>query len=135
MSIQVLYLLGSLAGVAAMVGLCVLLFGREAAKLDTRLAAARLAQDVAGFRLGASAISSDCRSALLEDARDRTVYLVAARGDGFVTRQISRRSLKKAACDGTSLILRFADFTFPKAVVAFGDAAVARDWLARMEKA
>lgn len=133
MSNQLLYLIASLVGVAAMVGLCVALFGREVAKLDTRLAAARILQDVPGFRLGASALSSDFRSALLEDARDRTVYLVAARGDGFVTRTVSRKSLKAAACEGALLKICFSDFTFPKTVLAFGDEAVARDWLTRME--
>ena len=132
MSNQILYLIASLLGVAAMVGLCALLFGREVAKLDTRSAAARLSQDVPGFRLGASALSSDTRSVLLEDARDRAVYLVTARGGDFVTRPVSRSSLKAAACEGASLDLRFSDFTFPRAIVAFGDEAVARDWLKRV---
>ena len=71
-------------------------------------------------------------AAQVEDARDRAVYLVTARGDGFVTRRVSRASLKAATCDGASLNLRFSDFTFPKAAIAFGDDAVARDWLKRV---
>lgn len=135
MTDQALYLLASLVGVAAMVGLCVALFGREVAKLDTRSAAARLAQDVPGFRLGASALAADTRSAVLEDARDHAVYLVAARGDGFVTRRVSRGTVKAAARDGAALSLRFSDFTFPHAIIAFHDEDVARDWEHRMARA
>ena len=135
MPTQVLYLAASLIGVAAMIGLCVALFGREVAKLDTRSAAARLAQDVPGFRLGASALSADTRSAFLEDARDHAVYLVTARGDGFVTRRIARGSVKAATRDGVSLDLRFSDFTFPRATIAFHDEEVARDWEQRMARA
>lgn len=133
MNTQLLYLAISLAGVAAMVGLCAFLFGREVAKLDTRTAAARLADDVPGFRLGNSALSADCRSGMLENARDGSIWLVTARGDGFVTRRLSRRDVK--ARDGASLNLRFSDFTFPGAVIAFHDEDVARDWEVRMGKA
>jgi hypothetical protein len=132
---QLLYLAISLAGVAAMVGLCAFLFGREVGKLDTRSAAARLGHDVPGFRLGNSALSTDCRSAMLEDARDGMVWLVTARGDGFVTRRLGRTDVKKASRDGAALALRFSDFTFPGAVIAFHDEEVARDWEMRMGRA
>jgi hypothetical protein len=132
---QLLYLAVSLAGVAGMVGLCALLFGRAVATLDTRSAAARLANDVPGFRLGNSALSADCRSAMLEDARNGAVYLVTARGDAFVTRKLGRADVKAASRDGAALALRFSDFTFPTATIAFHDEGIARDWEARMEKA
>lgn len=135
MTNQLLYLAISLAGVAAMVGLCAFLFGREVVKLDTRSAAARLAADVPGFRLGHSALSADTRSAMLEDARDGSVWLVTARGDGFVTRRLSRRDVKAASREGALLNLRFSDFTFPGAAIAFHDEDVARDWEMRMGKA
>lgn len=135
MTDQLLYLAISLAGVAAMVGLCAFLFGREVAKLDTRTAAARVAYDVPGFRLGHSALSADCRSAMLENAHDGSVWLVTARGDGFITRRLSRREVKAASRDGAALHLRFFDFTFPAAMIAFHDEDVARDWQMRMERA
>ena len=135
MTDQLLYLAISLAGVAAMVGLCAFLFGRDVAKLDTRSAAARLAHDVPGFRLGHSALSADTRSAVLENARDGSVWLVTARGDGFVTRRLSRRDVKAASRNGAALDLRFSDFTFPAAMIAFHDEDVARDWQMRMERA
>jgi hypothetical protein len=132
---QLIYLAISLAGVAGMVGLCALLFGREVAKLDTRSAAARLAHDVPGFRLGNSALSADCRSAMLEDARSGVVWLVTARGDGFVTRRLGPADVKTTSRDGAALALRFSDFTFPAATIAFHDESVARDWEARMGRA
>lgn len=131
---QLIYLAISLAGVAGMVGLCALLFGRAVATLDTRSAAARLASDVPGFRPGNSALSADCRSAMLEDARDGAVYLVTARGGAFVTRKLARGNVKTASRDGAALALRFSDFTFPTATIAFHDESVARDWEARMGK-
>jgi hypothetical protein len=43
--------------------------------------------------------------------------------------------VKAASRDGAALALRFTDFTFPAATIAFHDEGVARDWEARMEKA
>jgi hypothetical protein len=133
MTTQVYYLIASLAGIAAMVGLCAFLFGREVAKLDTRSAAARLAWDVPGFRLGHSALSADQRSAVLENANDGSLWLVTARGSDFVTRRLARKDM--TGREGAALALRFSDFTFPRAVIAFHDETVARDWESRMSKA
>jgi hypothetical protein len=135
MTEQLLYLAISLAGVAAMVGLCAFLFGRDVAKLDTRSAAARLAHDVPGFRLGNSALSADTHSAILENARDGSVWLVTARGDGFVTRRLGRADVKAASRDGAALSLHFFDFTFPGTVIAFHDEDIARNWEMRMGRA
>ncbi|HEY2034333.1 MAG TPA: hypothetical protein VGH02_11665, partial [Rhizomicrobium sp.] len=74
-------------------------------------------------------------SAMLEDARDGAVYLVTARGDGFVTRRLSRGDVKTASRTGAALALRFADFTFPAATIAFPDENIAREWETRMGKA
>jgi hypothetical protein len=133
MTTQVYYLIASLAGIAAMVGLCAFLFGRDVVKLDTRSAAARLAWDVPGFRLGHSALSADQRSAVLENANDGSLWLVAARGSDFVTRRLARKDM--TGREGAALALRFSDFTFPRAVIAFHDETVARDWESRMSQA
>jgi hypothetical protein len=130
---QLLYLAASVVGIAAMVGLCAFLFGRDVVKLDTRSAAARLAWDVPGFRLGHSALAADQRSAVLENANDGSLWLVTARGSDFVTRRLSRNDVK--ARDGAALSFRFPDFTFPAAMIAFPDETVARDWELRMSKA
>ncbi len=101
-----------------MVGLCVLLFGRAVTTIDADGAAATLAQDVPGFRAGAVALSTDGHAALVEDARDRSLHLVVARGDGLVTRHLSKSYVKTAMQNGAALNLRLADITFPKAGTA-----------------
>ena len=131
MQAQLIYLAGSLAGVAAICGLCVALFGRGVATLDAKSAEARLRDDVPGFRAGRIALAGDARSALIEDARDGGVYIVLARGDGLVTRRLGRLFLRSAVRDGAALRLKFADFTFPNARIDLGDDAVARDWEVR----
>ena len=132
--ILVLYLVGSLGGIAAMVGLCVLLFGRDTAKIDAASAEDCLRADVPGFRVGAFAVASDARAALIEDARDGTVYLVIARGSGLVTRKLSRDFVRKALRNGAALDLRLADFTFPKARIAFAEEKSAQDWETRFAR-
>jgi hypothetical protein len=132
---QLLYLAGSLAGVAAICGLCVALFGRGVASLDAGSAQARLAQDVAGFRAGRLALAADARSALVEDVRSGAVYLVMVRGDGLVTRSLSGGFVRAAAREGGALRFRFSDFTFPAARIDLGDEAVARDWEVRLGSA
>ena len=128
---QLIYLGGSLAGVAAICGLCVALFGRGVARLDATSAQARLAQDVAGFRAGRSALAADARSALVEDAQDGATYLVMVRGDGLVTRALGHGFVRAAAREGGALRFRFSDFTFPAARIDLGDEAAAREWAAR----
>ena len=102
---------------------------------DAATAEARLQDDVPGFRAGDVALSSDGHAALVEDARDRAVYLVAVRGDKFVTRRIARASLKQAARNGAALDVRFSDFTFPKAAMTFTNEAIARNWETRIAAA
>jgi len=123
-----LYLAGSLTGIALMVGLNVLLFGRKARALDTGALAARLALDHPGFRAGDSVVAGD--AALIENREDGAVWLVRAGGDKFVTRKLER--VKRLSRAGNALDLRFADFTFPKARLSFADEATAQAWEARL---
>ena len=134
MPAQLIYLAGSLAGVAAICGLCVALFGRGVASLDATAAQARLAQDFAGFHPGQCAVAADARSALAEDARDGSLYLVTVRGDGLVTRGLGRDYVRAAARENSALRLTFRDFTFPGARIGFADDAIARDWEARLAR-
>jgi hypothetical protein len=135
MNAQLLYLAISLAGIAAMVGLCVVLFGRGIATLDPSVAEAEMGFEVPGFRPGALVLSQDRRAALIEDARNHALYIIAVRGDGYVIRPVSRASLKSAARDGAALSLRFSDFTFPRAAFALADERTAQDWEARLKAA
>jgi hypothetical protein len=134
MATELLYLLASLAGVAAMVGLCALLFGRATAKIDAATIGDSLRADIPGFRAGKVALSADGHSALVEDAHDGATYLVIARGNGLVTRKLSRGFLRKARRDGAALDLSLYDFTFPKARLVFGEEAAALEWETRFAR-
>ncbi len=134
MTTQLLYLLGSLAGVAALVGFCALLFGRDTARVDAPAAEAALRADIPGFRAGAVALSADGEAALVEDAHDGASYLVIARGRGLVTRKLSRGFVRDARRDGAALNLRLSDFTFPKARLVFAQEAAALEWESRFAR-
>jgi hypothetical protein len=134
MTSQLLYLIASLAGVAAMVGLCAVLFGRDTAKIDAKAAEDALRADVPGFRVGAVALSADGHGALVEDSRDGATYLVIARGRGLVTRKLSRGFLRNATRNGAALDLSLYDFTFPKARLVFGEEAAVLEWETRFAR-
>jgi hypothetical protein len=125
-----LYLLGSVAGIALMVGVNVALFGRRTGALDLAALQARLALDNPGFRSGEAVVAG--RTALVENAADGALYLARASGDTFVTRKLSRGSVKRITRSGASLDLRFADFTFPRARLAFANEDDAGAWHARI---
>jgi len=127
MNAQLLQLLLSLGEVALMVGLCFALFGRAPAPAAHAFDA-RLAVDVPGFRTGRRAFSADGRAALVEDARDGAIYLAVARGDGVVTRKLSRTT--RVSRDGERLTLRLKDFTLKGAELTLADAS---DWEARLK--
>jgi hypothetical protein len=129
-----LYLIGSVAGIALMVGLNIALFGRGTCALDLGSLENRLALDHPGFRAGAGALSADARAVLLENRSDGAFYLARAGGDKFVTRKLVRGSLRALRRDGAHLDLRFADFTFPRARLAFATESEADEWEARLRR-
>ncbi|GEM_PF-1606274 len=130
---NVLYLVGSVAGIALLVGLNIVLFGRVRARTDLAAVRARLALDVPGFRAGDEALSRDQAAALVENAADGSVYLARAEGDGLITRKISPGALKRLVRDGGTLALSLRDFTFPETQIFFGDPAPAKGWEARLK--
>jgi hypothetical protein len=132
---DLLYLLGSVAGIAVLVGLNVLLFGHRAGALDMAALERRLALDHPGFRASVAALSADARAGLIQNEADGTLYLARIGGDKLVTRKLARGSVRALRRDGASLDLRFADFTFPRARLAFADAGEAGDWEARIRRA
>src|SRR5277367_6615252 len=101
----IVYLIGSVAGIALMVGLNVLLFGRGTGALDLGALESRLALDYPGFRAGAGTLSADARAALLENSLDGTLHLARADGDKFATRKLARGSLRGLRRDGARLDL------------------------------
>jgi hypothetical protein len=130
-----LYLIGSVAGIAVLVGLNMLLFGRRTAALDLAGLEQTLALEYPGFRAGMRVLAADAQTALLENAADGSLHLVRAGGDKFVARKLARGSVRELSRDGARLDLRFADFTFPCAHLAFADDATAADWQARLSRA
>jgi len=130
-----LYILGSLAGVALMVGIAALLFGTRAVTITNASdAIARLQAEVAGFRAGAAAVDAASNAALVENARDGVMHLVVARGDGLVIRALKHGLVKRILRDGATLSLRLADFTLPRATLTLADEAAARDWETRLAR-
>ena len=118
---QVLQLLISVGGIAAMVALCWALFGYATAPLtDGGALAEKMGRDIPGFRAGRIALSRDTQTALVEDLRDNSIYLATMRGDGLVTRKLSRSV--GVARDGEKLSLRFRDFTLKRADLDLADA-------------
>ncbi len=78
MNAQLLQLLISLIEVAAMAGLCALLFGWNKAAMPDLAAA--LGRDIPGFRPGRFALSADAKAALIEEcARRRDLSCGGAR--------------------------------------------------------
>jgi hypothetical protein len=129
-----LYFIGSLAGVALMIGLNVALFGRKRARLASQAEAeAMLAAEVPGFRAGRFALAADGGGALMENAGDATLYLIAPVGQKFVSRKLDRAALKTISRTSGGLTLQLADFTFPQLTLKL-DAAQSGDWEQRLDK-
>lgn len=128
-----IYILGSLGGIALMVGLAVALFGISGAKIaNASHAIRRLKDEVAGFRAGDIALDAGQSAALVENARDGVVHLVIARGDGLVVRALKNGIVKRVVRDGATLALRLADFTLPRAKLVLPDDSAAEAWEARL---
>jgi hypothetical protein len=128
-----LYLLGSLAGVALLVALNLVLTGRKRVRVDLERAGALLAAEQPGFRPGRQVLATDGDAALLEDETG-ALYLVAGAGDGLVSRMLSTNSMRAVSRDGETLVIRLRDLTFPRARLALADEAEAKDWQARLAR-
>jgi hypothetical protein len=129
-----IYLAGSLGGIALLVGFNLLLFGRVHAQVGTaQEIAARLAKEFPGFRAGRAIVGSDGRSAVIENAANRSLYLVEAMGDAIVTRQLSHGLLANVGRLGERLSLELRDFTFPRATLVAASESLAREWEVRLK--
>ena len=126
---NLLYLLGSLGGVALLVALCAALFGTKGMRLTTaQNLEAYLAQILPAFRTRNIALDKDAKSALAENDIDGTIHLIVACGDGFVARKLSRPLLKTVTRQDATLCLRLSDITLPRADIAFADLDAAAQW-------
>jgi hypothetical protein len=129
-----LYLIISVGGIALLVGLNILLFGRRIAALDADAVVATLANETPGFRAGRHIIAEGAHTALVENDADGSLYLVASRGSRIASRKLSRGAVRGLIRDGKSIALRLSDFTFPKASLAFADEQAAQEWEARLKQ-
>lgn len=125
---ELLQLMISLVGIAAMMGFCWLLFGHGDLSLsDADVLNATLGRDVPGFRAARTALSRDARSALVEDATG-AIYLAVVRGDGLVTRKLARGI--QVARNGSRLSLTLKEFTLRKVALDLDDAQA---WEAKLK--
>jgi len=128
-----LYLLGSLAGVALLVALNLVLMGRKRPRVDLEGAGALLAAEQPGFRASRQVLARNGDAALLEDGSG-ALYLVAGAGDRLVSRMLSAGSVRAVSRDGETLVIRLRDVTFPRARFALADEAQAKDWQVRLAR-
>lgn len=132
---KLLYVVGSLVAVALLIGFNLLLFGRQRARIASLMAAeASLMAEIPGFKAGHFAIAADKNGALIENARDGALYLIAASGQKFVSRKLDKTSLKSVSQADARLTLLLSDFTFPRVTLILDDEAAATDWDARLTR-
>jgi len=126
---DVLYLLGSLAGVGLLVLLSVALFGLKGVRIGSaQNLEAYLARTLPLFRARSMALDTSEKVALAENDVDGTIHLVVAYGDGIVSRKLSRTLLRDISRREATLLLRLADFTLPRADLTFADSTTASLW-------
>ena len=126
---DVLYLLGSLAGIALLVLLSVALFGLQGVRMTSAQSLeAYLAGTLPAFRARNMVLDSAAKAALAENDFDGTIFLVVACGDAMVSRKLSRSLLRNIGRQETKLSLRLADFTLPRADLTFADSATTSLW-------
>ena len=126
---DVLYLLGSLAGVGLLVLLSVALFGLKGVRIGSaQNLEAYLARTLPLFRARSMALDTSEKAALAENDVDGTIHLVVAHGDGMVARKLSRPLLRAVERNGAVLSLSLADFTLPRAALILPDSAIAAAW-------
>jgi hypothetical protein len=128
---HLIYLLGSLAGVALIVGLNYLLTGKGQARVDLKTAGALLAREQPGCCARQGAFSPDGAGGLVEDEAGG-LYLIVAAGADLVSRKLTAAGLKALTRDGAKLHLELDDFTFPRATLNLMGTAVASEWQQRL---
>ena len=132
--LQLAILGASAAAIAALVWLNSRLGGWTPASLDAlETARAALEADVIGFKAGEGVLADDGRAALFTERAGDRLGLVAALGDGLVTRALGPGELRAAQCADAKLSLRLNDYTFTRIEIALGDRVEAETWRARAE--
>lgn len=134
---QIYVLLGSLAGIAALVGLSAL-FGRWSKPVIQSEADAAAFVKAENFRFnpGEAVVSPDGGAAIVADASGDSFGVVVTRGDRWVSRVVTPQTVRQAKLTQPDrLRISFKDFTMPTAVITFDDPAIAEKWAARLMRA
>ena len=132
--IQLAILGASAAAIGALVWLNSRIGGWTPARIDTLDSArAALEADVIGFKAGEGVLADDGRAALFTERAGDRLGLVAALGDGLVTRALAAGELRAAQRADAKLSLRLNDYTFTRMEIALGDRGEAETWRARAE--
>jgi hypothetical protein len=129
-------LLGSVAGVSAMIGLNIYLKIWTPTRL-TSLADAhnRLDADAIGFDPGPGVLAPDGSAALVEEAGGQRFGLLAARGDSIVIRYLTPGMVEAARLDEDGeMSVRLRDFSFTPVRIPFEDRETARVWADKLNK-
>jgi len=131
----VLFLLGSILGVAAMVAMNAGLKISKTSQIDTLEQAGDLLDiDSIGFETGPGVLSKDNKSALVEESGSERIALLSARGDGVVIRYLVPGLVKTARMDGSELDIKLNDFTYSPVTMSFADNETARLWADKLNK-
>ncbi|HAQ35072.1 MAG: hypothetical protein CMF74_03665 [Maricaulis sp.] len=128
-------LVGSIIAVSAIVAFNVWIGGWTPSRIESADEAARiLRQDLLTFEPGdVRTLSSDGLSALVKSRDGPSIGYLSARGAGHVSRLIEPGHVASTRIeDGSAIVVRFRDFTFPAARITLGDEELAREWAARL---
>ncbi|MFN0022799.1 MAG: hypothetical protein ACKVS5_02765 [Parvularculaceae bacterium] len=127
----VLELIGSLAGVAILVGVSYWLGAWRNASVTLENASDRLAFDEPDFKAGAWLIGRDGRSAAAVSADRAEIALIFALGDGLATRRFNRKTARLSV-EGAGLVVHLGEPSRRAVRLAGASAQDAEQWLLRL---
>lgn len=128
--IELIFLVGSLIGIGAMVFVNTRLPIWSPARLtDLDDARQRLDVDAVGFRPGLAVLDRDGKGALVEEEQGDRIGMLTARGAEIVIRYLDPGSVKAAKLDGEGgMRISLDDFTFAPVELSLDDNEQARFW-------
>ncbi len=134
---QIYVLLGSLAGIAMLVGLSAI-FGRWSRPViqSPADAAAFMKAEYFRFEPGEAVLAPDGGAAIVADVANESFGVIVTRGDRWVARVVTPQTVRQVKLTRPErLRIGFRDFTMPSAVIAFEDAQTAQRWAERLTRA
>ena len=136
-----LVLIGSILGVALIVGANMLLGGWQPLELATPAQAVdRLRQAYLDIEPAEVVLATDRRAALVADASSRAIGLLVVRGDSVVPRLLREGDVVSASIEqdgrsaGPVVAIALADFSLKQAMIRVDDAQTAQRWAARLDR-